>query len=125
MVELIGKTLGLIGLGRIGVAFAWIASAMGMHVVAHDLYWPDAEKLEGLAIEQMTMDEVFERADVISLHCPLTPEVQWSDFEDGVLESGHRGPDRRPPSKSCARFRPHRTTVCSVPDQASAYSVAP
>ena len=76
MVELTGKTLGLIGLGRIGLAFARIASAMGMRVVAHDLYWPDAEKLEGLTIEQSTIDEVFEQADVISLHCPLTPETQ-------------------------------------------------
>lgn len=72
--ELTGKTLGLVGIGRIGLAFARIAAAMGMKLIAYDLYWPDAEKLGGLEVEQVELDALFERSDVITLHCPLTPE---------------------------------------------------
>ena len=73
--ELTGKTLGLVGLGRIGRAFARIGAAMGMHLIGHDAYWPSAAQLAGLQIELVTNDEVFVRSDVISLHCPLTDET--------------------------------------------------
>ena len=49
---------------------------MGMKLIAHDMFWPDAEKLAGLDVEQVELDELFSRSDVISLHCPLTPENQ-------------------------------------------------
>lgn len=76
MFELTGKTLGIVGLGRIGLAVARIAAAMGMEVIAQDLYWPDDEKLAGLNVRQVKLDELFGTADVISLHCPLTAESQ-------------------------------------------------
>ena len=47
-----------------------------MKLIAHDLFWPDAEKLAGLEVEQVELDDLFSRSDVISLHCPLTPENQ-------------------------------------------------
>tara|TARA_B100000676_G_C18073253_1_gene845820 strand:- start:241 stop:1209 length:969 start_codon:yes stop_codon:yes gene_type:complete len=72
--ELAGKTLGIVGIGRIGIALARIGAALGMRLVAHDLYWPDAERLGGLDVQQMELDQLFREADVISLHCPLTPE---------------------------------------------------
>ena len=72
--ELTGRTLGLIGLGRIGLAFGRIAAAMGMRIVAHDPYWPAADRMGGLTIERLSLDAVFQQADVISLHCPLTAE---------------------------------------------------
>lgn len=72
--ELAGKTLGIVGIGRIGIALARIGAALGMRLVAHDLYWPDQERLGGLEVTQMEMDELFREADIISLHCPLTPE---------------------------------------------------
>lgn len=74
MFELTGRTLGLIGIGRIGMAFGRIAAAMGMRLVAHDPFWPDAKALGSLAIESLPLDEVFRQADVISLHCPLTAD---------------------------------------------------
>lgn len=74
MFELTGKTLGIVGLGRIGLAVARIGAAMGMDIVAHDLYWPDADKLGGLDARQMELDELFGVSDIISLHCPLTAE---------------------------------------------------
>jgi len=72
--ELTGKTLGLVGIGRIGLAFARIAAAMGMKLIAYDLYWPDAQKLGDLEVEQVELDDLFAQSDVITLHCPLTPE---------------------------------------------------
>ncbi len=72
--ELTGKTLGVVGIGRIGRAFAKIGAAMGMKLIAHDAYWPSENAMEGLAVEQVELDDLFARSDVISLHCPLTPE---------------------------------------------------
>lgn len=75
MFELTGKTLGIVGIGRIGQAVARIGAAFGMDLIAHDLYWP-ADKLAGLRVEQVEMDALFARADVITLHCPLTADNQ-------------------------------------------------
>ncbi len=73
--ELTGKVLGVIGIGRIGRAFAKIAGAMGMRLIAHDEYPPDQSVLDELQVEMVEMDAVFQQADVISLHCPLTPKT--------------------------------------------------
>ncbi|MCU0245207.1 MAG: D-2-hydroxyacid dehydrogenase [Bryobacter sp.] len=62
-VELMGKTMGVVGFGRIGKATARIAEALGMTVLAHDVQ-PGMTPLE----------ELLERSDVVSLHCPLTAE---------------------------------------------------
>ena len=74
MFELAGKTMGVVGIGRIGQAAARIGAAMGMKIIAHDLYWPDADKLAGMDVTQVDMDTLFKDADIITLHCPLTPE---------------------------------------------------
>lgn len=74
MFELTGKTLGIVGIGRIGQAVARIGAAFGMQLIAHDLYWPTPDKLAGLDVQSVEMDELFARADVVTLHCPLTPE---------------------------------------------------
>jgi D-3-phosphoglycerate dehydrogenase len=70
-VELYGKTLGLIGAGRIGGEVARRARAFGMRVIAYDPYLTP-ERASTLEIEQGTLEEVLRRADVISLHVPLT-----------------------------------------------------
>ncbi|HEY0305753.1 MAG TPA: phosphoglycerate dehydrogenase [Longimicrobiales bacterium] len=70
-VELYGKTLGLVGAGRIGSEVARRARAFGMRVVAYDPYLT-AERASSLEIEQGTLEEVLRRADVITLHVPLT-----------------------------------------------------
>lgn len=74
--ELSGKVLGVVGIGRIGRALARIGAAMGMTLIAHDEYRPDAETLAGLEVAFTELDDLFRRADVISLHCPLTPETK-------------------------------------------------
>jgi glycerate dehydrogenase len=74
VIELTGKTMAIVGLGRIGLALARIGAAMGMKLIAHDRYWPTPDRLGGLDVESVELDDAFQRADVISLHCPLTSE---------------------------------------------------
>jgi glycerate dehydrogenase len=72
LVELSGRTLGIIGYGRIGSAVARIAAAFGMRVLAYRRSSiPESEPAIPASI-----DAIFEQADVISLHCPLTPETR-------------------------------------------------
>ncbi len=74
-VELQGKTLGIIGLGRIGRAVAARARAFGMKIVAHDPFIaPDQAR--DLEIEAAPLDEVFARADFLTVHTPLTAETR-------------------------------------------------
>ncbi len=74
VIELTGKTLGLIGCGAIGGAFAKIAAAMGMRIVAHTR--SGRAQGEGFEVEAVSLDQLFDEADVISLHCPLTPDTR-------------------------------------------------
>ena len=71
--ELAGKTLGIIGLGNIGRRVARIADAFGMRVVAKTS--KRAEELPSY-ITPVTLDELLTESDVITLHCPLTPDTQ-------------------------------------------------
>jgi len=73
LIELAGKTLGLVGLGDIGSKVADIAKAMGMNVIA---YRKNPGKSEDNGITMVTLDALFEDSDVISLHCPLTEETR-------------------------------------------------
>lgn len=71
LMELEGKTMGIIGFGRIGQTEGRIAKALGMQVLAHDLYPNDAGREIG---EYVDMDTLLAQADVVSLHCNLTAE---------------------------------------------------
>lgn len=71
LIELAGKTLGIIGFGSIGQAVGKIARAFGMNVIAYSR----TERPAGRAIaDYVSLDELLARADVISLHCPLTQQ---------------------------------------------------
>jgi glycerate dehydrogenase len=71
LTELAGKTMGLIGFGDIGSQVARIAAAFGMHVI---VYRKHPSETEG--VKMVTLEEIFEKSDVISLHCPLTDETK-------------------------------------------------
>jgi D-3-phosphoglycerate dehydrogenase len=74
-VELRGKVLGIIGVGRIGSTVAERARAFGMTIVAHDPYFnPDVAR--ELGIEMTTLDDLFARSDFITLHTPLTEDTR-------------------------------------------------
>lgn len=71
LIELDGKTLGVVGFGRIGQAEGRIAKAMGMRVLAYDLYPNDTGRE---IAEYVEMDRLLRESDVVTLHCNLTPE---------------------------------------------------
>lgn len=68
--DLHGKTCGVIGTGKIGKIFIDICKGFGMNVLAYDLY-PDLSS----GIQYVSLDELFLRSDIISLHCPLTEDT--------------------------------------------------
>lgn len=82
--DLHGKTVGVIGTGRIGKAFIDICRGFGMKVLAYDKY-----PTEGLA-EYVTLDRLFAESDIISLHCPLTEET-YHVIDGKSLEKCKRG----------------------------------
>lgn len=97
LIELAGKTMGIIGFGRIGQTTGRIARALGMNVIAYDEY----ESGAGRALAEYTaLDALFARSDVIALHCPLLPSTQGiinreniAKMKDGVIILNNaRGP---------------------------------
>ena len=89
LIELEGKTIGIIGFGRIGQAEGRIAKALGMNVLAYDLYPNDSGKA---IAEYVDLDTLLSKADVISLHCNLTPDntgminkENIAKMKDGVI----------------------------------------
>jgi D-lactate dehydrogenase len=70
-----GKTAGIVGAGRIGRVLAGILRGFGMRVLAHDAV-PDPAWAAASGVEFTDVDTLYREADVISLHCPLTPETR-------------------------------------------------
>ncbi|MHC4394211.1 MAG: D-2-hydroxyacid dehydrogenase [Planctomycetota bacterium] len=80
--ELAGKTIGIVGFGAIGRGVAHIAEAMGMEVMAYDVVdLKDGEYKKS----KSSLDEIFEKADVVTLHCPLTVDNKYM-INRAVLE---------------------------------------
>lgn len=98
LVELAGKTIGILGMGRIGQATARIATAFGMNVLAVANH--PKKELENEQIKYVDLDEMFSQSDVISLHCPLLDSTEGiinantiGKMKDGViLINTSRGP---------------------------------
>ncbi|MFY2789627.1 phosphoglycerate dehydrogenase [Rhodococcus sp. KRD162] len=74
-VEIFGKTVGVVGLGRIGQLFAQRLAAFETHIIAYDPY-VSAARAAQLGIELVSLDELLERADMFSVHLPKTPETK-------------------------------------------------
>lgn len=71
--DLHGKTVGIIGTGKIGSVFAHIMQGMGCHLLANDIQCnTDCEKI---GVKYVSLDELLASSDIISLHCPLTPQT--------------------------------------------------
>lgn len=90
LIELYGKTIGIIGFGRIGQATARAAQGLGMKVLAFDNN--KNMKLENENCTYVSLNDIFLKSDVISLHCPLFPETQGminknsiNKMKDGVM----------------------------------------
>ena len=89
MIEVSGKTAGIIGLGRIGVNTAKILKAMNVKVIAYDAFQSEAGKA---VAEYVELDELLAKSDFIFLHCPLFPSTQGiinkeniAKMKDGVI----------------------------------------
>lgn len=74
-IELSEKTLGIVGIGRIGSEVAKRAAAFGMHVLGYDPFI-DEDQIRSRGSEPVTLNELYERADFISLHMPLNPKTR-------------------------------------------------
>ena len=79
--DLYGKTVGVVGTGKIGRAFISICRGFGMHVIAYDRY-----PVKDSDIEYVSLEELFRKSDIISLHCPLTPETEYMINADSIAE---------------------------------------
>ncbi|WP_309224093.1 MULTISPECIES: phosphoglycerate dehydrogenase [unclassified Mycobacteroides] len=85
-VEVFGKTVGVVGLGRIGQLVAQRLAAFGTHIVAYDPY-VSAARAAQLGIELLTLDELLGRADFISVHLPKTPETAGLIGKDALAKT--------------------------------------
>ncbi len=98
LIELDGKTMGIIGYGRIGQSTGKIAQALGMKVLAYDEY--KNPSLESETCKYVELNELLKQSDVIALHCPLFPNTQGiinkeniAKMKDGVIIlNDSRGP---------------------------------
>ncbi len=86
-----GKTAGVIGTGKIGKCLISILKGFGMDILCFDLY-PDESYSKSAGVTYVSLAQLYEKSDIISLHCPLTPQTQYmineesiSRMKDGVM----------------------------------------
>ncbi len=97
LIELDGKTMGIIGFGRIGQCTGRIAKALGMRVIAYDANETESGRAIG---DYVSLDALLAQSDIVSLHCPLFPETEGiinknsiAKMKDGVIIlNNSRGP---------------------------------
>lgn len=88
--NLYGKTIGIVGTGKIGKAFCRVAKGFGCKLLAFDIY--EDEQLKEIGVSYVDIDTLYRSSDIISLHCPLTPEnkhmvnsTSIQQMKDGVV----------------------------------------
>jgi D-lactate dehydrogenase len=80
--NLYGKTLGIIGTGKIGQTFCRVMSGFGCNIVAFDIV--QSQELINIGVTYVPLDDVFQKADIISLHCPLNPHTKHLINEQSI-----------------------------------------
>ncbi|OWM69536.1 hypothetical protein CDL15_Pgr013997 [Punica granatum] len=90
-VSLVGKTLAIMGFGKVGSEVARRAKGLGMHVIAHDPYAP-ADRARAMSVDLVSFDQAIATADFISLHMPLTPTTSklFNDETFAKMKKGVR-----------------------------------
>jgi len=83
--DMYGKTVGLIGLGRISKELAKILRGFGMNVLAYDVY-PDEQFAKEHQVKMVSLDELYEQSDIISLHCPLNDDTKFIINSDSITK---------------------------------------
>lgn len=89
--DMYGKTAGVIGTGKIGRSVVSVLKGLGMEVIVYDLY-PNQDYANEAGIKYVSLDEIYENSDIITLHCPLTKETEYminagsiNKMKDGVM----------------------------------------
>ncbi|KAL6144274.1 hypothetical protein ACLB2K_054969 [Fragaria x ananassa] len=88
-VSLVGKTLAVMGFGKVGSEVARRAKGLGMHVIAHDPYAP-ADRARAIGVDLVSFDQAISTADFVSLHMPLTPTTA-KVFNDDTFSNMKKG----------------------------------
>ncbi|MBO5040419.1 MAG: 2-hydroxyacid dehydrogenase [Clostridia bacterium] len=88
-IDLYGKTVGIIGTGKIGKVFVNICRGFGMKILAYDKF-PDRSIEDGEIIKYVSIDEIFADSDIISLHCPLNDET-YHLIDENAIEKCKKG----------------------------------
>lgn len=88
-VSMVGKTLAVMGFGKVGSEVARRAKGLGMHVIAHDPYAP-ADRARAIGVDLVSFDQAISTADFISLHMPLTPTTN-KVFNDNTFAKMKKG----------------------------------
>lgn len=83
--DMYGKTVGLIGMGKIAKELIKILRGFGMNVLAYDLY-PDEAFAKEYQVKIVSLDELYEQSDIISLHCPLTDDTKFLINNDSITK---------------------------------------
>ena len=83
--DMYGKTVGIIGMGRIAKELIKILRGFGMNVIVYDLS-PDEEFTRQYDVRVLSLDELYAQSDIISLHCPLTPETTFLINKDSIAK---------------------------------------
>ena len=78
-----GKTIGIIGTGKIAKILIRLLKGFGMRILAYDLY-PDTQFAEEEGFSYVTLDELYRESDIISLHCPLTDQTKYMIDKDSI-----------------------------------------
>jgi D-lactate dehydrogenase len=83
--DLHGKTAGVVGTGKIGRCLIRILQGFGMEVLAYDPF-PDADYSKASGVQFVSLDTLFAGSDVVSLHCPLTPDTEYLINEQAIAQ---------------------------------------
>ncbi|MCX7820430.1 MAG: 2-hydroxyacid dehydrogenase [Brevinematales bacterium] len=83
--DMYGKTVGVIGTGQIGKIAIQILKGFGVKILAYDVY-PDKNFAEKMDFEYTDLDNIFSESDIITLHCPLTPQTKYMINENSIAK---------------------------------------
>lgn len=81
--DMVGKTAGVIGTGKIGLVMTGLLKGLGMNVIAYDVY-PNKEEASKIGFTYVSLDELLAKSDIITLHCPLTSDTQYLIREENI-----------------------------------------
>jgi D-lactate dehydrogenase len=82
--DLYGRTIGIVGTGRIGTVVAQIMTGFGCKVIAYDCY--RNPECEAIGVEYIALSQLFSQSDIITLHCPLTPETHHLVNQNAIAQ---------------------------------------